>query len=108
MKTLCINSLWIQHDDLKSWVPQGACGFDPRPRHWPQLIDTDYRQAVRLCAQAERFVVCRDGDLDARHLLPEKSGRKMDRIECSELGRHRLRGSVQNRRSELHHLDRSD
>ncbi len=19
--------------DLKSWVPQGACGFDPRPRH---------------------------------------------------------------------------
>ena len=19
--------------DLKSWVPRGACGFDPRPRH---------------------------------------------------------------------------
>ncbi len=20
--------------DLKSWAPQGACGFDPRPRHF--------------------------------------------------------------------------
>src|SRR5262245_42600700 len=23
--------------DLKSWVPKGACGFDPRPRH--QIIE---------------------------------------------------------------------
>jgi hypothetical protein len=24
---------WTHFSDLKSWVPQGACGFNPRPRH---------------------------------------------------------------------------
>jgi hypothetical protein len=34
--------------DLKSWVPQGACGFDSRPRHsffWPEL-DAHFRGAA--------------------------------------------------------------
>jgi hypothetical protein len=33
--------------DLKSWVPQGACGFDPRPRHKPIPIMRGFR-LIRL------------------------------------------------------------
>ena len=42
--------------DLKSWVPQGACGFDPRPRH--QMLQRFRRcersDAVFMAAQMDR------------------------------------------------------
>jgi integrase len=32
--------------DLKSWVPQGACGFDSRPRHQNSRFTTWMREAL--------------------------------------------------------------
>jgi hypothetical protein len=40
----------LRWEDLKSWVPKGACGFDARPRHFtslalgsaPAAVLTDY------------------------------------------------------------------
>jgi hypothetical protein len=41
-------------------------------------------------------IVCGHGQVDTRHVLPEKSGRQMNRIERTEFGRHRLRRSIEN------------
>ena len=32
--------------DLKSWVPKGACGFDSRPRHQDSPINTGNNQSI--------------------------------------------------------------
>jgi hypothetical protein len=40
--------------DLKSWVPQGACGFDARPRHTKESMTIAQFELLTMCAVLNR------------------------------------------------------
>ena len=35
--------------DLKSWVPRGACGFETRSRHHRNIVNADYNHDFAIC-----------------------------------------------------------
>ena len=70
------------------------------------FLGADDGHAVCACRYAQCAVMRCYGQARSLRLVPKKCGRQVDCIQCAELGRHRLRGALQNSGVHVDELNR--